>query len=122
MSADEMRSAAATAMPGSISRRDGEDLPRLVRRRVGDEGAAIALGAHQPFERQHLQRGARHGAADVEQRADLAFRKLGAGRQPPVDDGVAQLVADRLRAILVGAVDCGEVLIGNVHERVIHPF
>ena len=68
----------------------GEDLPRLLRRRIGDEGAAIALGAHQPFEGEHLQGGARHRAADVEQRADLGLRELGAGRQPAVDDRIAQ--------------------------------
>ena len=94
-----------------------EDLPCLVRRRVGDEGAAIALAAHKAFEGQHLQRGAHDGAADVEQAADLAFRKLGAGRKPAVDDGVAQLIADRLRAILAGAVDGRKAVIFHVHDR-----
>ncbi|CCV08039.1 hypothetical protein MESS2_70011 [Mesorhizobium metallidurans STM 2683] len=93
----------------------GKNLPRFLRRRIGDERAAIALGPHQSLEGKHLQCRARHGAADVEQGADLAFGQFGPRRQPAVDDGVAQLVADRLGAILVGTVGSRECLVGNIH-------
>ena len=87
-------------MPGSISRREANTCRASSGDGLATKAPRLRSRAHQPFEGQHLQGRARHGAADVEQRADLAFRQLGAGRQPPVDDGVAQLVADRLRAIL----------------------
>src|SRR6188472_4461839 len=40
-----------------------EYLARLLRRRVGDEGATVTLAVDQTLEGQHLQRGAHHGAA-----------------------------------------------------------
>ena len=107
-------------MPGSISRRDaktcrassGEGLatkaPRLRSMRTRPSKASICSAARTTVR------------LTSNSAADLAFRKLGAGRQPAVDDGVAQLIADRLRAILVRAVDGGKAVIVNVHGQY-HP-
>ena len=74
-----------------------EDLLGFLRRRVGDEGAAIALGAHQALEGEHLQRGAHDGPAGIEKRTDLVLRQLGARPQAAVDDRIADMVANEPR-------------------------
>ena len=115
MSAGVMRSAAARAMPGSISRREANTCRASSGDGLATKAPRLRSVLHQAFEGQHLQGRAGHGAADVEQRADLAFREFGARRQAAVDDGVAQMVADRLGAIFAGAVGCGKLWSADVH-------
>ncbi|MCY1249789.1 hypothetical protein D9M72_633580 [compost metagenome] len=75
---------------------------------MGDEGAAVLLDADEPFIGERLQGGAHQRAADIEEFADIAFGKLGAGGEPPLDDRIAQRVADMLTASVGGGV-CGHV-------------
>ncbi len=91
-----------------------EHLARLFRRRIGDEGAAIAFAAHQPLEGQHLQRRAHHGAAHREQFAHFGFAELGARREAPVDDRVAQLLANAHGAVFTGQ-GWSERKVGDLH-------
>ncbi len=83
-------------MPGSISRREAKTWRASSGDGIGNKGATVAFGAHQPLKGQHLQRDAGDGAADVEEIADLGFGQLGSGRKAAIDNGVAQLVANRL--------------------------
>ena len=75
---------------------DDEDAPPLVKRRVGDEGAAVRLQFHQTLDGQSAQRLACDRARRAESLADRIFRQAHAGSQLLVEDRQAQQVVDPL--------------------------
>jgi hypothetical protein len=81
-----------------------EDLARLLRARLGHEGATSRVQAHEAVAAQAVERLPHQGARDLEQVGQLLLDQLGAGHQPALDDGRGQGLDDAIG--LVGGSGC----------------
>ena len=73
-----------------------EDVPRRLDRRSGDKGAPIRRKGHDVVVSERLQRAANGGPACAEDRAELFFGQLRAGRQALLDDRFEDALINRL--------------------------